>query len=98
MSLVVEISDLQTEEKMQKTKITFHKAIESVIKKDLIISLIIEGIMLRQEVVKIYQIGLIQLQEVEQERCIMLLILIIQKEDLETIILIKKNQIIFKMA
>lgn len=72
MSLVVEVLDLQVEEKMQKTKITFLKAIELAIKEDLIKSLTIEGLMLKQEVVKIYLIELIQQQE--EEKCSMILI------------------------
>jgi hypothetical protein len=72
MSLVVEVLDLQVEEKMQKTKITFLKAIELAIKEDLINSLTTEGIMLKQEAVKIYQIELIQQQE--EEKCTMILI------------------------
>jgi len=51
---------------------TFLKAIELAIKEDLIKSLAIEGLMLKQEVAKIYLIELIQQQE--EEKCSMILI------------------------
>jgi hypothetical protein len=84
MSLVVELLDLRVEEKMRRTKIAIHKAIELVSKMDLINSISIEGIIMNRGAVKIFLQELIQQQE--EEKCTMTIILIIQEVDPETII------------
>lgn len=80
---MAEVLDLQIEEKMQKTKITFLKVIEIAIKKDLINRFTIEGLLLNKEALKIYLIDLIQRLE---EKCTMNQIKIILEGELETII------------
>jgi len=66
---VVEVLDLQIEEKMQETKITFLKVIELVTRMDLTNRFIIEDQSLNKEELKIYRIDLIQ--QLEEESNIM---------------------------
>ena len=61
--------DLQIEEKMQETKITFLKVIELVTRMDLTNRFIIEDQSLNKEELKIYRIDLIQ--QLEEESNIM---------------------------
>ena len=64
-----EVLDLQIEEKIKKTKITFLKVIELVTRMDLTNRFIIEDQSLNKEEMKIYQIDLIQ--QLEEESNIM---------------------------
>lgn len=66
---MVEVLDLQIEEKMQETKITFLKVIELVTRMDLTNRFIIEDQSLNKEELKIYRIDLIQ--QLEEESNIM---------------------------
>ena len=63
---MVEVLDLQIEEKMQKTMITFLKVIELVTRKDLINRFTIEDLLSNKEALKIYLINLIQ--QLEEEK------------------------------
>ena len=66
MNLVAEVLDLQVEERMEKTKITFLKVNEIVTKKDYINHLTIEDLLSNKEAMKINLIDLIQqLEEVK---------------------------------
>ena len=67
MNLVAEVLDLQVEEKMEKTKITFLKVNEIVTKKDYINHLTIEDLLSNKEAMKINLIDLIQQLEEEKD-------------------------------
>lgn len=67
MNLVAEVLDLQVEERMEKTKITFLKVNEIVTKKDYINHLTIEDLLSNKEAMKINLIDLIQQLEEEKD-------------------------------
>jgi len=84
---VEEVLDLQIEEKIKKTKITFLKVIGIVTRKDLINNFIIEDLWSNKEAMKMHLIDLFQ--QLEEGKYTMNQIIL--EGELETIIWIKKN-------